>query len=243
MTITAEDSRAYGPAGGTHGYDDLPRLMALMTGDEKHGPAATSTLDVLWVLYDRVLRVTPERADDPARDRFLLSKGHGPMAYYAVLAAKGFVPLDWLAGFGAYDSPLGHHPDRVLVPGAEIGSGSLGHGLPIAVGTALGLRAQGLGDPAVWVLTGDAELDEGSNHEAIAFAGASGLDRLHAVVVDNASASHALPGGIAARFEAAGWSAVTVDGRDHAALHAAFTAPHPGRPHVVVARVEPKYAV
>ncbi|MGW2032363.1 MULTISPECIES: thiamine pyrophosphate-dependent enzyme [Streptomyces] len=233
MTTATDQSRTYG-------YDDLPRLMGLMTGDEKHGPAATSTLDVLWVLYDRVLRVAPQRQDDPARDRFLLSKGHGPMAYYAVLAAKGFVPVEWLPGFGSYDSPLGHHPDRVLVPGAEIGSGSLGHGLPIAVGTALGLRAQGRPDPAVWVLIGDAELDEGSNHEAIAFAGPAGLDRLHTVVVDNSSASHALPGGIAARFEAAGWSAVTVDGRDHEALHAAFTAPHPGRPHVVVARVEPK---
>lgn len=235
MTITADESHAYG-------YDDLPGLMSLMTGDEKHGPAATSTLDVLWVLYDRVLRVTPDRRDDPARDRFLLSKGHGPMAYYAVLAAKGYVPVDWLPGFGAYDSPLGHHPDRVLVPGAEIGSGSLGHGLPIAVGSALGLRAQGLHDPAVWVLIGDAELDEGSNHEAIAFAGPAGLERLHTIVVDNSSASHALPGGIAARFEAAGWSAVTVDGRDHEPLYAAFTAPHPGRPHVVVARVEPKNA-
>ncbi|MFF4693562.1 transketolase [Streptomyces sp. NPDC001307] len=235
MTIATDENRTYG-------YADLPGLMSLMTGDEKHGPAATSTLDVLWVLYDRVLRVTPERRDDPGRDRFLLSKGHGPMAYYAVLAAKGFVPVDWLPGFGSYDSPLGHHPDRVLVPGAEIGSGSLGHGLPIAVGSALGLRAQGLHDPAVWVLIGDAELDEGSNHEAIAFAGPGGLERLHTVVVDNSSASHALPGGIAARFEAAGWSAVTVDGRDHEALYTAFTAPHPGRPHVVVARVEPKNA-
>ncbi|POX60864.1 transketolase [Streptomyces sp. Ru62] len=235
MTTATDQSRTYG-------YDDLPRLMGLMTGDEKHGPAATSTLDVLWVLYDRVLRVAPDRRDDPARDRFLLSKGHGPMAYYAVLAAKGFLPVEWLPGFGSYDSPLGHHPDRVLVPGAEIGSGSLGHGLPIAVGTALGLRAQGRPDPAVWVLIGDAELDEGSNHEAIAFAGPAGLDRLHTVVIDNSSASHALPGGIAARFEAAGWSAVTVDGRDHEALYAAFTAPHPGRPHVVVARVEPKNA-
>ncbi|AJP05944.1 transketolase [Streptomyces cyaneogriseus subsp. noncyanogenus] len=235
MTITEERGRAYG-------YADLPGLMSLMTGDEKHGPAATSTLDVLWVLYDRVLRVSPRRVDDPERDRFLLSKGHGPMAYYAVLAAKGFLPVAWLTGFGSYDSPLGHHPDRTLVPGVEIGSGSLGHGLPIAVGTALGLRAQGREAPGVWTLIGDAELDEGSNHEAIAFAGPAGLERLHTVVVDNSSASHALPGGIAARFEAAGWSAVTVDGRDHEALYAAFTAPHPGRPHVVVARVEPKSA-
>ncbi|WP_328767224.1 transketolase [Streptomyces sp. NBC_00286] len=223
-------------------YEDLSGLLSLMSGDEKHGPAATSTLDALWVLYDRVLRVTPERVDDPERDRFLLSKGHGPMAYYAVLAAKGFVPVEWLPGFGSYDSPLGHHPDRVLVPGAEIGSGSLGHGLPIAVGTALGLRAQGLHEPAVWVLVGDAELDEGSNHEAIAYAGPAGLDRLHTVVIDNSSASYARPGGIAARFEAAGWSVESVDGREHEALYEAFTAPHPGRPRVVIAQVEPKSA-
>ncbi|MFC9842107.1 transketolase [Streptomyces sp. NPDC060223] len=233
MTTAAEQGYAYA---------ELPRLMGLMTGDEKHGPAATSTLDALWVLYDRVLRVGPERMDDPERDRFLLSKGHGPMAYYAVLAARGFLPVAWLPGFGSYDSPLGHHPDRMLVPGAEIGSGSLGHGLPIAVGMALGLRAQGLDEPRVWVLTGDAELDEGSNHEAIAYAGPAGLERLHTVVIDNSSASHTRPGGIAARFEAAGWSTTTVDGRDHEALYAAFTAPHPGRPRVIVAQVEPKSA-
>ncbi|MBW5481481.1 transketolase [Streptomyces bambusae] len=227
-------------ADATFRYEDLSALMARMTGAEKHGPAATSTLDVLWVLYDRVLRVTPDTAGDRERDRFLLSKGHGPMAYYAVLAAKGFFPVTWLDGFGGYDSPLGHHPDRTLIPGVEIGSGSLGHGLPLAVGSALGLRAQGLTRPAVWTLIGDAELDEGSNHEAIAYAGPAGLDRLHTVVIDNDSATHGWRGGIASRFEAAGWSAVTVDGRDHAALHAAFTAAHPGRPHAVVARVEKK---
>src|SRR6266478_1891024 len=122
MTITTEHSRSY-----THG--DLPRLMGLMTGDEKHGPAATSTLDALWVLYDRVLRVGPERLEDPGRDRFLLSKGHGPMAYYAVLAAKGFIDGASLATFGHAGSILGHHPDARLIPGVEIGSGSLGHGL------------------------------------------------------------------------------------------------------------------
>ncbi|MFI6728357.1 transketolase [Streptomyces sp. R-74717] len=221
-------------------YRDMNRLMSLMTGDEKHGPAATSTLDALWVLYDRVLRVTPGTADAPDRDRFLLSKGHGPMAYYAVLAAHGFFGEELLSGFGAYDSPLGHHPDRTLAPGIEIGSGSLGHGLPLAVGSALGLRAQGLTDPRVWVLIGDAELDEGSNHEALAYAGPAGLEQLHTLVIDNASASYGRPGGIAARFEAAGWSVDSVDGRDHEALHAAFTAPHPGRPRAVVAHVDPK---
>src|SRR5689334_13541930 len=75
---------------------DLVPLLRRLTGDEKHGPSAHSTLDVLWVLYDRILRISPETVDDPGRDRFLLSKGHGPAAYYAVLAAKGFIPEHWL---------------------------------------------------------------------------------------------------------------------------------------------------
>jgi transketolase len=227
-------------------YADLPRLMSLMTGDAKHDQAATSTLDVLWVLYDRVLRVTPETVADDTRDRFLLSKGHGPMAYYAVLAAKGFLDPAELPGFGSFRSVLGLHPDHLLVPGAEISSGSLGHGLPLAVGLALGLRALHLSrpdgtSPRVFVLAGDGELDEGSNHEAIAFAGRAGLDGLHAVVVDNASATYGWPGGIEARFALEGWSVIRVDGRNHAALEAALTAAHPGHPHLVVAAVEPKY--
>jgi transketolase len=223
-----------------YGYADLERLMALMTGDEKHGPAATSTLDVLWVLYDRVLHVDPRQPDAPGRDRFLLSKGHGPVAFYAVLAAKGFIDSGLLAGFAGFDSPLGHHPDRTLIPGVEIGSGSLGHGLGLAVGTALGLRARGQPEPRVFVLVGDAELDEGSNHEAIAYAGAIGLDNLHAVVIDNASATHGWSGGVGTRFAREGWSTVAVDGRDHDALEAALTGRHAGRPRAVVAVVEAK---
>ena len=220
-----------------YGYDDLGHLMSLMTGDEKHSTAATSTLDVLWVLYDRILDVSPDSLDDPARDRFYLSKGHGPMAYYATLAAKGFIPVEWLPTWGSYESPLGYHPDRVLVPGVEISSGSLGHGLPLAVGTALGLRAQGIGSRVV-VLVGDAELDEGSNHEAVALAGALGLEALTVVVVDNASATYGWNGDIGERFAVEGWRAVAVDGRDHAQLEAALTQTAAGRPSVVVARVE-----
>ncbi|NUR07253.1 MAG: transketolase [Nocardioidaceae bacterium] len=234
MTTTREAARA-----STRGYDDLRRLMSLMTGDEKHDAAATSTLDVLWVLYDRVLDVTPETTTDPCRDRFYLSKGHGPMAYYAVLAAKGFLPEEWLAGWATYDSPLGQHPDRVLVPGAEISSGSLGHGLPLAVGTALGLRAQGLGSRVV-VLVGDAELDEGSNAEAIQLAGALALANLTVVVVDNASTSYHRPRTIAPRFAHEGWHTAVVDGRDHVALETALSRRVPGRPTVVVAEVEEK---
>lgn len=210
-----------------------------MTGDEKHSTSATSTLDVLWVLYDRFLDIDPGAPDDPRRDRFLLSKGHGPMAYYAVLAARGFFPEATLDDFGAYDSRLGWHPDRMLMPGVEIGSGSLGHGLPIAFGTALGLRIRR--NPAkVVCLVGDGELDEGANHEAIAVAGRLHLESLTAVVIDNGSAGLGWPGGIESRFDVEGWSAEVVDGRNHAAIESGLRERQAGRPHVVVAKVETK---
>ncbi|MFI1197013.1 transketolase [Micromonospora sp. NPDC020750] len=215
----------------------LGTLLERVRAGREFDPNVYSTLDVLQVLYDRVLRITPATVDDPDRDRFLLSKGHAVAGYYAVLAAKGFVPVDWLDDQGGPDSLLGEHPDRLLVPGVEIGSGSLGHGLGLGAGTALGLRAQGLTNPRVYVLLGDAELDEGSNHEAIAYAGAVGLANLTAVVIDNDSASHGWRGGIATRFTVNGWTAATVDGRDHDALHDALTGQHGNRPHVVVAVV------
>jgi transketolase len=241
----AADARvtAYGQAEGMRSYAELPGLMTQMTGDEKHGPSATSTLDVLWVLYDQVLRVSPDTVDDPGRDRFLLSKGHGPAAYYAVLAAKEFIPESWLPGFGSAGSRLGYHPDRSLVPGVEIASGSLGHGLPIGVGVAHGLLARGLDGARVYVLVGDAELDEGSNSEAIVYAGAAGLPNLTVVAVDNQSSTYGWgPGGIEAHFAVGGWSTVRVSGRDHKALASAFrvTGAAPAGPQLVVATVEGK---
>jgi transketolase len=218
-------------------YDDLPALLTELTGDEKHDHSALSTLDVLWVLYDRVLRLDPRTTDDPERDRFLLSKGHGPAAYYAVLAAKGFIGVETLADFGAFASPLGYHPDGALIPGVEIASGSLGHGLPIAVGSALALDAQQRRDARVVCLVGDGELDEGSNWEAVQLAGRVGIGRLTVVVVDNRSSTYHWPGGIDARFALESWSAERVDGRDHDALEHALSATGP-RPNVVVAEVE-----
>src|SRR5437763_16348683 len=99
----------------TLGYDELPALLTRLTGNEKHDQSSRSSLDVLWVLYDRIL------GED---DRFILSKGHGPAAFYAVLAAKGIVAVDELDGFGSFESPLGYHPDRMLAPGVEFSSGS-----------------------------------------------------------------------------------------------------------------------
>jgi transketolase len=164
------------------------------------------------------------------------------MAFYAVLAAKGMLDPALLDHYGDYDNPLGYHPDRLMLPGTgvEMSSGSLGHGLPLAIGAALALRTRSITDAQLWVLVGDAELDEDSNHEAISFAGRQGLDHLHVVVIDNDSATVRWPGGVETRFAAEGWSTCRVDGRDHAALETAFTQPHPGRPHAVIAEVERK---
>jgi transketolase len=209
----------------TLGYEDLPTLLTRLIGDDKHDRSSFSTLEVLWVLYDRIL---------DRDDRFILSKGHGPAAYYAVLAAKGLLPSEALDGFGDFDSPLGHHPDRKLVPGVDFSSGSLGHGLAVAVGSALTGRR-------VFCLLGDAELEEGSNWEAVQYAGRLGLASLTAIVIDNDSSSHGWREGVERRFMLEGWAALRVDGRDHEQLEAALTPDPDGtRPRCIVAEVEAK---
>lgn len=214
---------------------ELHRLIALQTGDEKHGASATSTLDVLHVLYDRVLRFDPAAPDWEGRDRFLLSKGHGPMAFYAVLARHGFFRESELARFLGWDGILGGHPDRLRVPGAEVSTGSLGHGLPMAVGVAYALRAKRLREQRVVVLTGDAELNEGSNWEAILHAGSRRLDNLTLAVVDNASGSLEL-GSVEEKLQSFGWEAETVGGRDHDALERSLRR-RGDRPTAVVAEL------
>jgi len=211
------------------------RLMAKATGDEKHEESSTSTLDALWVLYDRVLHVDPSDPDADARDRFVLSKGHGPVALYAILAAKGFFPESWLDGFMEHGGKLGSHPDRTLVPGVEASTGSLGHGLPIAVGVAHALCAKGQAHARVVVLCGDAELNEGSNWEAIALAPHLGLANLNLLVIDNHSSSYE-PASWTARLGAFGWTVREVDGHDLDALEEAFVAAHDA-PLAVVADV------
>src|SRR4051812_47735882 len=214
--------------------EELLELIARARGDEKHDASSFSTLDVIQVLYE-VLRVDPANPGWEERDRFLLSKGHGPLAYYAVLAHNGFFPADELSAFMSWGGILGAHPDRLQVPGVEASTGSLGHGLPMAVGVAYALRARGLEEQRVFVLTGDAELNEGSNWEAIMHAGSARLANLTLIVVDNRSSSIRL-GEIADKLCAFAWDASTVDGRDHDELRDAYRRRSDG-PTAVVAVV------
>lgn len=213
-------------------------LMALATGDEKHEPSAYSTLDVLWVLYDRVLRYDSCNPRWEGRDRFVLSKGHGPLAFYAILADKGFFPADELRRFERWEGILGAHPDRNQVPGAEVSTGSLGHGLPMAIGMALALRAKGC-DARVFALVGDGESNEGTIWESALLAANQRLAHLTAIFVNNHSSTNDL-GDLAAKLTAFGWAAVTIDGRDHAQIEAALRAADPERPSAVVALIEPR---
>ena len=216
--------------------EDVRALMARATGDEKHAESSTSTLDPIWVLYDRVMRFDPSDPTWEGRDRFVLSKGHGPAGYYAVLAAKGFFPEEWLDGFLEHDNALGSHPDRRLVPGVEASTGSLGHGLAMGIGMALALRAKDLTDQRVFVLVGDGELNEGSNWECMLLAPKLGLGNLTLLLVDNHSTlRHGAPW--QPKFEAFDWMVKQVDGHDMDALERAFVERDPVRPGVVIADI------
>ena len=218
--------------------NDMEHLRELLTyslGDEKHDTSTHSTLDVLWVLYDRVLRYDPQRPRWEGRDRFVLSKGHGCRAYYTILADKGFFPVAELRTFLQYDSRLGAHPDRNQVPGVETSTGSLGHGLPMAVGMAMALRLKG-SDRRVFALIGDGESNEGSIWEAILQAGNRQLNNLTCIGINNHSSTLDM-GDFAAKFAAFGWSATTIDGRDHEQIYNALTHADDTRPSAIVAEI------
>jgi transketolase len=205
-----------------------------------HIGSALSLADLLAVLYGRILRVDPAHPDWPARDRFLLSKGHAATALYAVLAERGFFPLDWLEHFGEDQSPLLGHASH-HVPGVEISSGSLGHGLPIAGGLALAARADGL-PLRVFALLSDGELNEGSVWEAALFAAHHRLAALTAVVDVNGQQGFGRTEEVlnleplADKWRAFGWQVTEVDGHDHPALLRAFAPSEGDRPTVVLAR-------
>src|SRR5262249_45050630 len=140
-------------------------VQALAGGGRGHVGPSMSLVEILRVLYDDVLRVRPDEPAWPGRDRLVLSKGHGCLALYAILADRGCCPVETLSAFCAPESRLGGHPERGPVPGVEASTGALGHGLPIAVGMALAARMRADGVRVVAV-TGDGELDEGAMWEA-----------------------------------------------------------------------------
>ena len=205
-----------------------------------HTGGSLSCVDVLNVLYNRVLNVSPETFDDPQRDRYVQSKGHSVEALYVVLADCGFYPMERLETLCGYDSPYIGHPTR-KVPGIEMNTGALGHGLPISVGMAIAAKLD-KADYRVYTLLGDGELAEGSNWEAAMSASHYKLDNLTAILDHN---SLQITGPtrdvcsnepVADKFESFGWSVQSVDGHDIDALTEALQrVPEPGKPNLILA--------
>jgi transketolase len=214
-----------------------------------HLGGSLSIVDILTVLYFSVLRIDPARPEDPDRDVCVLSKGHGALALYAALAERGFLPVAELASYGRPGSRLMAHPTRA-VPGVEMPTGSLGHGLALGLGFALAHRLAGTARRS-FVITGDGELQEGSCWEAVGCAAAQRADGLVAIVDRN---DLQLTGRtedigplepLASRWAAFGWAVREVDGHDRTALARALgSAPwEPGRPSVVLARTEKGHGI
>ena len=219
--------------------DAVNMIMEAGTG---HIGGDMSVMDILVALYFKHMNISPDNMDSPERDRFVLSKGHSMEAYYAVLAAKGFLDIkDVRANFSKFGSKYIGHPNNKL-PGIEMNSGSLGHGLPVCVGMALAGRMDGR-SYRVYTVMGDGELAEGSVWEGAMAAGHYGLDNLCAVVDRN----HLQISGNTEvvmrqecqkeRWESFGWHAIQADGNDIDSLDRAFREAKSvkGKPSVVIA--------
>ena len=212
-------------------------ITAAANSGEGHIPSALSILDILWVLYDRILRVDPMQPQSTDRDRFILSKGHASLALYAVLSERGFFRVEELDGFGKIDGILGGHPDRNKVPGVEASTGSLGHGLPMAVGVALGLKIQKNTRNRVFALIGDGEANEGTIWESALLAANHKLNNLCCIVDYNHSTDRALlVGDLAEKFVAFGWGCSEINGHDHEQIFDSLQKnPSINRPQAIIA--------
>jgi transketolase len=191
-----------------------------------HIGSALSIVEILLVLFDKVLKYDPRKPKWPKRDRFILSKGHGCLSYYAILERAGFITGRQFLSFCRLDSILGGHPDQ-HIPGVEVSTGSLGHGLPVAVGMALAARIR-QDKHRVIVLLGDGELNEGSVWEAALSAGHHHLSNLILIIDENQMQSYDLTKNIAGleplvqKWQAFGFAVTEVDGHDTSALQKTF---------------------
>ena len=220
------------------------RISVLETayhGGDANLQSVFSSIEILRVLYDRVLKISPETVDSPERDYFVLSKGQSTMGLLALLAEKGYLGEEELKSACQYTSRISMQADRTKLPGVEISAGSLGHGFPIAAGRAYALKIQGRRGQ-VYVLAGDGEMNEGTMWEAALFAASEKLDNLTLIIDDNASLKEMLDiGDFKKKLEVFGFDSVCADGHDEEELYRAIVRPHADKPAVVVARTRRGY--
>ncbi|MBI4806787.1 MAG: transketolase [Desulfovibrio sp.] len=204
-----------------------------------HIPSCFSVVEALTAVYS-VMRHNPAQPDMPGRDVFILSKGHASLAQYTLLAQMGYVSMEEVYTYGALNARFGCHPDRTKIPGVEASTGSLGHGIGLAVGVAMAFQIKGT-DQRVYTLVGDGEANEGSVWEAVLVAVDQKLNNL-TVIYDN-NRSHARGLQIedpAAHFAGFDCEVAVVDGHDVPALTAALKAKN-DRPRAIVANTTKGY--
>lgn len=207
-----------------------------------HPGGSLSAVEIITSLYFEVMRLDPGRPDWPERDRFVLSKGHAAPALYAALAERGFFPVEKLNTLRKLGSPLQGHPDSKSLPGVEVSTGSLGHGLTVANGLALAGRLDGL-NYQVYVLLGDGELQEGMVWEGAMAAAHYHLDNLTAIIdhnhlqIDGRVEEVMSPEPVAEKFQAFGWEAKTINGHDFGQILTALNWAREvkGKPAVIIA--------
>lgn len=215
-------------------------VQVLGKGGRGHIGTSLSPVEILRVLFDSVLRYQPKNPSWRERDRFILSKGHGCIALYVLLQEKGFFPEEELWKFCKFDGILGGHPDP-KVPGVEVSTGSLGHGLPIGVGMAVNAKYE-RAPQRVFVVLGDGECDEGSVWEAAMSASKHKLDNLMVIVDYNKQQSYGSTYEVldlepfADKWRAFGFSCSEVDGHDASALEQVLSRVplNPGKPTAII---------
>ena len=216
---------------------DMRRGILTMSlhGGEGHIPSAFSIVDILYVLYRDLLPSPTEGSQNESEACFILSKGHGSLALYQALAMSGHLRHEHLETFAQFDSILGGHPDRTKVPGVTASTGSLGHGLPIAVGVALARRAMSH-EGQVFGLIGDGEANEGSVWEAVLRASHHALSNLTCIIDNNHSTDRSVHlGPIAVKFEAFGWSTREIDGHSESEISEALSLRPSSKPQAIIA--------
>ena len=206
----------------------LQILEILRKARRGHIGSALSVLEIIRVLFDNVLKYDPKNPTWEMRDRFILSKGHGCLALYVILAEKGFFPKEELLKFCTPEGILGGHPEHVKIPGVEASTGSLGHGLSIGIGMALAAKMDRK-DHRIFILLGDGECNEGSVWEAALSASKHKLNRLTAIVDYNKMQCYSSTSEVlelepfAEKWRSFGFEVREVDGHNIAALQQAFS--------------------
>lgn len=187
-----------------------------------HLSSSMSILEVVNILYHEIMNFNPQEPNAFSNDRFILSKGHAALSLYCLYYQLGIISKEELYSYSKFDSILGEHPDRNKVPAVDVSTGSLGHGLPNAVGMAIGFKAQKL-DNKVFVMIGDGEANEGTNWESAYVADKMGLNNLVCIVDDNDSASHTPD--LGSKFASFGWEVRTINGNNIDEVREALSRP------------------